>query len=287
MQDDEEGQDTPETAPDLDAVEQVEVPFLDELLLALQGIDGDIYVPVVPFAERLGLTSPRSQLLRIRRDDTMAEALRRMPIDTPGGTQHTQCLRIDMLTLWLATIRDAAVKEAVRPALARYKREAARAILAYFTTKAQARTVATRETAAPPMPAQGSPLQEWQAWYQAMADLYGTLRSQQATLAEHTTLLAQHDAEIIALSDDMQGVKEALAIIGEVPEPRISIQQQNEIQALVSKIHDATGLHQGTIFAAFKKQWRIPRYDELPATRFDDAYAWLRQWGRERLPKKS
>jgi hypothetical protein len=43
----------------------------------------------------------------------------------------------------------------------------------------------------------------------------------------------------------------------------------------------------GTIFAAFKKHWRIPRYDELPAVQFDDAYEWLRQWGRTRLPQKS
>jgi len=82
-------------------------------------------------------------------------------------------------------------------------------------------------------------------------------------------------------------VKETLAIMGEMPEPRISIHQANEIQALVSKIHDATYLHQATIFAAFKKQWKIPRYDELPAAQYDDALEWLRQWGRARLPKKS
>lgn len=84
----------------------------------------------------------------------------------------------------------------------------------------------------------------------------------------------------------MISVKEALAIMGEMPEPRISIAQANQIQALVSKIHNATGLHQGSIFAAFKTHWKIPRYDELPAAQFDAAYEWLRQWGRARLPKK-
>jgi hypothetical protein len=107
---------------ELDATEQVEVPFLSDLLLALQGIDGEIYVPVVPVAERLGIASPYSQIARIRRDETMAEALRRMPIETEGGIQRTQCLRIDMLTLWLATIRAAMVKEEIRPILRQYKR---------------------------------------------------------------------------------------------------------------------------------------------------------------------
>jgi len=35
--------------PILNTAAQVEVPFLDELLLAVQGVDGDIYVPVTPF----------------------------------------------------------------------------------------------------------------------------------------------------------------------------------------------------------------------------------------------
>lgn len=111
---------------ELDTVEQVEVPFLNDLLLALQGIDGEVYVPVVPVAERLGMASPYSQIARIRRDETMTEALRRMPIETSGGMQKMQCLHVDMLTLWLATIRASMVREEIRPTLQQYKREAAR-----------------------------------------------------------------------------------------------------------------------------------------------------------------
>jgi hypothetical protein len=84
-----EGEDTntDEGLPGLDVVAQAEVPFLDELLLAVQGVDGDIYVPVTPFAQRLGLAQPHRQVARIRRDETMEEALRMMPIKTAGGTQ--------------------------------------------------------------------------------------------------------------------------------------------------------------------------------------------------------
>lgn len=119
---------TEQQAPALDTIEQVEIPFLDDLLLAALGADGDIYVPVTLFAQHRGMAQPRHQITRIHRDETMEEALRTMPIETAGGMQDMQCLRIDMLTLWLATIRAAAVKEAVRPKLKRYKREAAHAI---------------------------------------------------------------------------------------------------------------------------------------------------------------
>jgi DNA mismatch repair ATPase MutL len=294
MQDEDDIEATEQQAPALDTLEQVEVPFLDELLLAARGVDGDIYVPVTPFAERLGMAQPRHQITRIRRDETMAEALRTMPIETAGGVQDMQCLRIDMLTLWLATIRAAAVREEIRPTLRQYKREAARAILAYFSAKAQAKRAAIVPTVERPlMPASDAPALEWANYYEAMAALYRQVASQQTAiatheqqLARHDKTIADHDREIAALSDDMVSVKETLAIMGEMPEPRISMAQANAIQALVSKIHEATHIHQATIFAAFKKQWRIPRYDELPVAQFADAYEWLRQWGRARLPQK-
>jgi hypothetical protein len=193
-----------------------------------------------------------------------------------------------MLTLWLATIRAAMVKEAIRPTLRQYKREAARAILAYFNAKAQTRhALATSpEIERPLMPMPDAAASEWAIYYEAMATLYRQIASQQNTLAEHGKRLDWQEKEIVALSDDMISVKETLAIMGEMPAPRISIAQANQIQALVSKIHEATTIHQATIFAAFKKQWRIPRYDELPAVQFDEAYEWLRQWGSGNCGKK-
>lgn len=136
------------------------------------------------------------------------------------------------------------------------------------------------------MPASDASATEWASYHEAMAALYRQVASQQVILTQHEQRLNWQEKAIVALSDDMISVKETLAIMGEMPEPRISIAQANQIQALVSKIHEATKIHQATIFAAFKKQWRLPRYDELPAVQFEEAYEWLRQWGRARLPKR-
>lgn len=272
----------------INVIEQAEIPFLNELLLAVMGNDGEVYCPIVPFCRHLGIVDTKAQTRRIKEDETMKEALRLMPIETSGGAQQMQCLRVDMLVLWLTHIREGQCKPEIRPTLRQYKREAARAILAYFTTKAQTRTMIATSTRQEqlPIPLPGADLAEWRAWHLAMAELYTTLQSQQATLTTHEKRLDRHDEEIAALADNFLGMREALATIGEMPEPRISIHQQNQIQALVSKIHDATRIHQGTIFAAFKKHWRLPRYDELPAAQFDAAYEWLRQWGRAQLAQK-
>ena len=275
--------------PTIEVVEQAEIPFLDELLLAVMGTDGEVYCPVVPFCRHLGIVDTKAQTRRIREDETMAEALRLMPIDTPGGKQQTQCLRVDMLVLWLTTIRQNQCKLEVRSTLGYYKREAARAILAYFTAKAQARraVIIVPEVERPIVPTIDAPVSEWANYHEAMAALYRQMSAQQATLGEQQQTIERHDREIGDLAGMLEGMKEALAVMGEAPEPRISIHQANTLQTLVSKIHEATGLHQGTIFAAFKKQWRLPRYDELPAAQYNAAYEWLRQWGRARLPQKN
>jgi len=276
--------------PELDAMDQVEIPFLNDILLAVMANDGEVYVPVVPFCEHLGLGSPKHQVRYIRADEDLNEALRLIPIETQGGMQKLQCLRVDMLALWLTHIRSTMVNENARPALKRYKKEAARAILNHFLTKAAAQKasqeVSNRERL--PLPSPSAGLDEWITYYDGMAALYRTVQQQNTVITIHEQRLDRHDEEIAALSEGFIGIKEALAIIGEMnTEPRISIHQQNQLQDLVSKIHDATGLHQGTIFAAFKKQWQIPRYDELPAAQFDVAYEWLRQWGRARWAKKT
>lgn len=286
-----QGQDTFTDDQELDTIEQVEVPFLNEMILALLGSDNEIYVPVIPFSQRLGIGNPYNQIARVKRDEALLSGLRDMVIGTAGGPQKTKCLRLDTFALWLATISENMCRAEIRPILKHYKLEAANAIVEHFKLKAsalRARLLVPKLqlaiTERPPMPAPGSSPDEWRAWHLAMADVYLALKEQGAMLGNHEHRLNKLDAEVEALSENMVGVKEVLAMMGEVPAPRIGIHQANQIQALVSKIHEATHIHQATIFAAFKKHWRLPRYDELPLEQFDEAYAWLRQWGRARLP---
>lgn len=273
MQDDELESESIDDLPEIGVIQQAEIPFFHDMLLAALGADGEAYIPITPFAQKLGLAGPRRQVARIKRDDTMQECLCKMQIDTAGGKQSMQCLRVDMIALWLTGIREAAVKEEIRPTLSWYKREAARVILAHFQQRALVQQMHT----ALPMLSEDASLMDRVAYYRALADMYEELDRQRSTLT-------RHEGEIAALSDDMASVKEALAIMGEVArEVRITSLQASQVQQLVGKIHDATGLHQKTIYGAFNKQWHIPRYDELPAHQFDAAYTWLQQWGRARL----
>lgn len=266
--------------PELESIQQVEVPFLDAFIMALLGSDGDIYVPIVPFATHLGIGKPSNQVARIKRDDTMSEGLRMMIVDGKGGHQRTQCIRLDMFTIWLVTITEKMCDEKIRLTLSQYKKQVARLILRHFQERALIRTAGDSVPVLQP----DASLEQKASYHRALAEMYDEQARQHIMIVAQAARLGQVEDELAGMRDDLSSVQETLAIMGEmVREVRISPEQANQIQALVSKIHDATSIHQATIFAKFKTQWQIPRYDELLAHRFDAAFEWLRQWGWARI----
>jgi len=185
-----------------------------------------------------------------------------------------------MFTIWLITITEKMCKEEIRLTLSQYKKQAARIILRHFQERAVMRATGDRV----PVLAPDATLSEKAAYYRALAEMYDEQARQRLQLVEQEARLGHVEDELAGMRDDLTGVKGALAIMGEMSrEIRLSPQQANEIHALVSKIHEATQIHQATIFAAFKRQWKIPRYDELAARDFAEAFTWLQQWGRARL----
>ncbi len=99
------------------------VPFYGDDLIAIQQ-DGVIMVLFARLCENLGLVRA-AQVKRIRRHDVLHEGLMTLVIQTDGGPQEAQCLRLDLLPLWLSGLQPRRVKEELQPKLIRYQREAA------------------------------------------------------------------------------------------------------------------------------------------------------------------
>lgn len=75
-----------------------------------------------PIAERLGLNWP-SQFTRLKDDPVLSEGVATITIPSPGGTQETTCLRLDLLNGWLFKIESRRVAEHLREALIACQRE--------------------------------------------------------------------------------------------------------------------------------------------------------------------
>ena len=83
--------------------EQRHVLIEGEDVLAAWIGERDIYIPLRPMCEALGIVA-RAQITRIKRDDVMAERLRSLRLETPGGLQTVQALHLEAVPLWLAGI---------------------------------------------------------------------------------------------------------------------------------------------------------------------------------------
>jgi hypothetical protein len=74
-------------------IEQQIIPFMGDDLAAALAPGGNIYITLPGMCTALGLNT-RGQLQRIQRTRTLSKGLRRIPIQTKGGFQHLNCLRI-------------------------------------------------------------------------------------------------------------------------------------------------------------------------------------------------
>lgn len=107
-----------------DATHQQIVPFHGDELIALQRPDGNIFVHFGRLCDNLGLArSP--QVRRIQRHEVLNTGLVTLTIVTEGGAQATQCLRIDLLPLWMAGLHASRIKAELRDKLVQYQQEAA------------------------------------------------------------------------------------------------------------------------------------------------------------------
>ncbi len=95
------------------ALEQRVIPFMGDDLAAALTPNGGIYFNFTAMCNALGL-NVRGQLQRVQRTKELAQGLRLIPLQTRGGRQAVNCLRVDKIGLWLAGIKTARVKSQFR-----------------------------------------------------------------------------------------------------------------------------------------------------------------------------
>src|SRR6266699_6925042 len=100
--------------PEEQATEQQLVPFMGDDLAAAMAPGGSIYISLPGICAALGL-STQAQLRRIERTRTLAK----------GGFQRVNCLRLDLIALWLAGAQTASMKSEFRAKIDTYQEELA------------------------------------------------------------------------------------------------------------------------------------------------------------------
>lgn len=242
----------------------------DQLVAIILEGDG-VAVPVRVLCEALGLDI-ESQVTRLREHEVLSQGLRVVNVRLGDRVRSVVALLHTMIPFYLATISPHQVAEKVRPKLVRYQQELVVILSRIFYG----------EDPRGPQPLSSNP--EIAALQRridaALRELY-LVRDAYLTAQRHT------DERVDDLAEQLATISE---IVGDIQQAaRISAAQAEylarAIKRIAARYQKKTGRDMfGKLFAQFTIDLGTPRYDALPATKYQEALGWLRQKADELLP---
>ena len=249
----------------LAVVEQREVTFYEDELIAVRSEDGQVYVAIRQMCSALGLDQ-RSQRRRIQNHTVLSDGYTGGVIMTPpgpgggGGRQQAALLRVDLVPLWLSTIETTRVKEQNRPKMERFQREAAKALWEAFQ---QGRLTADLDFDA--LLAADSPEAQAYRMAQAVLQLARNQLLMRAQLTDHENRLETIEAQ---LGDTGRNVT-----------PDQASQLSQAVKAVALAQGKKTGRNEfGAVYGELYRKFGITSYKMLPARRFEEAMKFLTAW---------
>ena len=262
---------------------QKTVRFYGDELIAIQTIDsGAIFVPLNRLCDNLGVARNR-QVQRIRDHPVLSRGYTTLEIETGGGRQETQCLRLDLIPLWLAGINANRVASTVQAKLVQYQAEAAQVLWAAFRPD----ILPSDDLALAPVGASGAALAyEIATAIQHLArqqmEIEQRLGGRIDQMARWARDFGQTVDRRLVTVDQRLGALELQVI----PQATISEQQAAEVALAVKNVGHAlaetgTRAGYGQVYGEMYRRYGISSYKNLPQDKFSEVLAWLHSWHAE------
>ena len=247
-------------------VEQRQVAFYGDDLIAIRGNDGHVYVAIGQMCDALGIDRA-SQTRRIRSDELLATGYQgSVNLTYPdGGTQASGVLRVDLIPLWLTGLRTKAVREEVRPKLDRFKREAAKVLWEAFQEGRLTADLTFDEL----LQTDSEAVQAYKM-LQALVKLARNQVLLESQLETHTGQIADHEKRL-------EQVEETLSDSGRHVTPDQASQISQAVKA-VAHAMGGHGKHYQAVYGEMYRKFSLTSYKLLPARRFQEAMKWLTDW---------
>lgn len=252
------------------------IRFYEDELVATQQNEGAIFVAFARLCENLRLAR-YSQVRRIQSHTILNEGFQTLTLQTDGGPQEAQCLRLDLLPLWLASLQANRIKdETVREKLVRYQREAAAVLWNAFKPQ-----ILIEEP--PPTGESGLAIAQ-------LEQIIAQSQAMQRMAEEQIALIRRMDKAALVVRDlqrDVTAVQVRLGVLEEqVFSSAITEEQAAEVALAVKTVAHAlqqSGVANGyqRVYAELYRQQGITSYKNLPASKFTSVMAWLKAWHEE------
>jgi len=242
-------------------IEQKEVGFYGDAITAVLVDDGQVYVPIRPICDFIGVNWS-AQRQRINRDPVLSAETKTCVVVTTTQGQPDQ--RREMISLpleyipgWLFGISANRVKDKLRPTIIRYQRECFRVLWEAFQTG--------RLTTDQDLMKGNSPAV--QAYHMAMAI---------ADLARSQVVM---ERRIDTHEQRIEQLETTIGDPGRYVTPEQASQISQAVKAVAIVLTKQSGSNQfGGVYGELYRKFGITGYKLLPSKRFQEAMGFLTEW---------
>lgn len=266
----------------LEVIEQKEVRFYEDELIAVRAADGQVFVAVSQMCQALGLDD-RGQRRRIQNHRILSQGYARGGISSPpspdgrgGGRQEAGLLRVDLVPLWLAGIDIGKATEDIRPKLERFQLEAAKVLWEAFQEgrlTADPEFEALVKSAANPEVIQA---------YQIAQAVMKLARQQILIEARLSGRLDVHENRLTDHDNRLEAIESSLADTGRNVTPDQASQISQAVKAVALTLGKKSGRNEfPAIYGELYRREGVTSYKLIPARRFERVMAWLTGWYQE------
>ena len=250
------------------------VPFYSDEIVAIQLPDGTIFVLFSRLCENLGL-SRWTQSRRVQNHAVLSTGLMMLLVETPGGPQEVQCLRLDLLPLWLAGVPARKANEEIREKLILYQTKAAQVLWREFKPQIlDEAPPADRESALA---------------INQLEQIIEQSKAMQRMAEEQITLIRRMDAAariVKTIQTDVADVQVRLGVLEELlhPSAYITDEQAAEVQSAVAAVamaltkRDPSKNHFQSIHAELHRRFKTKSYSLIRIEQYSAVLAFLEKW---------
>jgi hypothetical protein len=273
----------PSPLPALPRVEPFD--FYGDGLLAVIIEGREVALPIRSVCAAMGLDA-QSQSERLRAHDVLSQGLRVVKVPIGNRVQSVLAISRRYLAFWLATITPNLVAEDVRPKLVRYQEELVDLLdTLYGEGSTQPVSPATDPSITTLSQRLSAMIAELRVTREA---LLAAQRRTDERVAEHdvrlSTVEGLLDERLTTLAGQLDETQQRL-----LDQVKITAAQQAVIRLAIERLGKRYETKTGkTIYdrlhARFCAELGTPRYDALPAGKYQQALDWLRDRAEEYLP---
>ncbi len=263
--------------PPLTPAEQLPITLFGAVVLAVRAGDGAIFLSVRDVCATLSIDFS-SQLRRLRSNPILQRGLARFLVATAGGPQSQYFLELEKTPTWLMMINAARIPdERVRERLTWLQDHLVRAVYREFASLAGLPEHDSRQIE------DLAELERINAALDAIATVQEQLNARQSQL-EHSQDRARQ--AWLDLRNEIKAIATRLGAVEQRVGGAISREQRGYLYQLVqawgaAKAEREPRLTKSAAFAAcwaaLKARYRIARYEDLPAAKYADCIAFVRQ----------